>query len=238
MPPTTTLKASEDTAWPSPLKFSVSSSVLPFSVRLLDAVELVVSLPAPASIVTLSSAARFGPTVNVSSPPRPKTSSVSVVPTSIVMLPRLRKNVTRWPLAVAVMTSAALAPLNWNVSLPPSPLTGSLPSPGFQIIRSSPRPPLCGSTPGPPVSVSLPAPPFSVSLPRPPFRMSTPSPPVSTSSPSPPSTRATIRPFSPVPPVMVSMPARAFTNRVSVVPMSIVMLPRLRKNVTRWPLPV
>ena len=68
--------------------------------------------------------------------------------------------------------------------------------------------------------------------------MSTPSPPVRMSSPSPPSMRVTMRPLSPTPPVTVSFPASALTNRFSVVPMSIVIAPGLRKNVTRWPFAV
>ena len=165
VPPTTMLPPSDCTVWPSPLKLRVSSSVLPSSVSVLDAVEVMVSLPAPASTRRAVSAARPGPTVTRSSPPRALANTVSVVPMSIVMAPGWRKKVTRWPLAVTFIVSTPLPPLNWNVSLPSSPLTGSLPSPGFQIIKSSPGPPLCGSTPGPPVSVSLPAPPFSVSLP-------------------------------------------------------------------------
>ncbi len=87
VPPTTMLPPSDCTAWPSPLKFSVSSSVLPSSVSVLDAVEAMVSLPAPASTRTAVSAARPGPTVMTSSPPRALANTVSVVPMSMVMAP-------------------------------------------------------------------------------------------------------------------------------------------------------
>ena len=46
-----------------------------------------VSLPAPASTRTAVSAARPGPTVMMSSPPRALANTVSVVPMSMVMAP-------------------------------------------------------------------------------------------------------------------------------------------------------
>ena len=50
----------------------------------------------------------------------------------------------------------------------------SVPSPGFQIMRSLPASPNTWSSPAPPVSVSLPAPPNSRSLPPLPSRVSLP----------------------------------------------------------------
>ena len=83
-------------------------------------------------------------------------------------------------------TSAPLPPLTSTVSMPSPPSLRSLPSPGFQIMRSSPASPNTWSLPVPPVSVSLPSPPNSRSLPPLPSSVSLPAWPNSRSSPEPP----------------------------------------------------
>ncbi len=161
---------------------------------------VIVSLPAPPSMVSLMSGARPLPAVMTSSPPLALTTRFSVVPMSRLNGAGLRRSKrTRLPLAVIVKVSAPLPPLTSAVSVPSPPSKRSVPSPGFQIMRSLPASPNTWSSPAPPVSVSLPAPPNSrslpplprsVSLPAWPNSMSLPEPPVSVSLPAPPNSSA------------------------------------------------
>ena len=96
------------------------------------------------------------------------------------MVPTLRVNRTRPPLADASKISAAPLPLNAIRSVPAWPSTMSLPSPGSHWKTSSPAPrnptslpcwPSTKSLPSPPSSRSTPLLPKIVSLPAPPNRL-------------------------------------------------------------------
>ena len=128
------------------------------------------------------------------------------------MLPRLRVNSTRPPLADAAKTSSPLLPLNSIVSVPSWPSTVSLPSPGSHWKVSSPAPRK---------AVSLPCWPSMKSLPAPPSRMSAPLLPRMVSSPAPPSTVMLIRAARLPVAEKLSLPPFMLTTSCSVVPMSI-----------------
>ena len=155
--------------------------------RSLPSPPVMVSLPAPPSTVSWISVARPLPAVKVSSPPLTLTTRFSLVPMSRKNGAGVtRSNRTRVPLAVTVNVSATLPPLTSTVSMPSPPSFRSLPSPGFQIIRSLPAWPNTWSSPVPPVRVSLPAPPNRRSSPPLPSRVSLPAWPKSRSFPDPP----------------------------------------------------
>jgi hypothetical protein len=146
-----------------------------------------VSLPLPASMVSLIRAARLPVALIESLPPPALSTRVSVVPMSMENgAGSSRSKRTRAPLAVTVKVSAPPPPLTSAVSFPWPPSIRSVSSPGFQIIRSSPLSPNIWSSASPPVSVSLPSPPKSASLPPRPSRASLSDWPKSWSAPEPP----------------------------------------------------
>ena len=112
------------------------------------------------------------------------------------MFATLRKKRTRLPFAETSMLSLALLPLNCRTSLPFSPSTTSLPSPGSHWNVSLPPPRRAVSTPWLPSTRSLPPPPRSVSAPEPPTSVSLPAPPwiVMASGIGPPMTRTSSSP--------------------------------------------
>ena len=114
-----------------------------------------------------------------SAPPSARTFAVSIVARSMVTEPTLRVSRARSPLAVMSICSPALAALNSSVSVPPSPSTVSLASPGSHWKRSFPLPSLAVSAPRLPSATSSPEPPISVSPNAPPRRLSLPAPPSS-----------------------------------------------------------
>ena len=75
----------------------------------------------------------------LSAPPAAAIRTCSTPLRSIVTLPTSRNSRARLPLAERLMFSEASEPLKTSVSVPASPSTMSLPSPGSQI-RSSPLP--------------------------------------------------------------------------------------------------
>ena len=93
------------------------------------------------------------------------------------MLPTLRVNRTRPPLAETLEDSRRRWPLNSIVSVPSWPSTVSLPSPGSHWKTSSPAPRNATSLPCWPSTKSLPSPPSRVSAPLPPRIVSLPVPP-------------------------------------------------------------
>ena len=145
----------------------------------------------PSPALPVSAAARLASTRSRSVPRTSLTRTVSAPPSafrsirstpsrSIVMLPTLRKNRIRSPLAETSNASAAPAPLN-NIasSLPNWPSTRSLPSPGSQTNVSSPKPMKAVSSPRLPSARSSPKPPRNTSAPEPPTRESSPNSPLS-----------------------------------------------------------
>ena len=166
----------------------LASPALPFATMAsLRSVALTTVVSAPASGFTESgTSARSlrtvrtrvpvrSSTVRVSSPPSDTTSTCSMRSRRIVMLPTLRVRRASEPSGEIWKRSLTFEPKKVSVSLPLRPSTSSLPSPGFQMKRSSPPPrsarsspplPSTTSLPGPPLSFSPPAPPVSVSLPR------------------------------------------------------------------------
>ena len=114
-----------------------------------------------------------------SAPPSARTFAVSIVARSMVTEPMLRVSRARSPLAVMSICSPALAALKSSVSVPPSPSTVSLASPGSHWKRSLPLPRRAVSAPRLPSATSSPEPPISVSPNAPPRRVSLPAPPSS-----------------------------------------------------------
>ena len=123
------------------------------------------------------SVVRPGLALKLSSPPSIVSSRISVPATSITMLATFRARIARTPFGESVKISAMTLPWNSSVSVPACPSTMSLPSPGFQMNRSSPSPPNSTSLPPRELIVSLPGPPRMIWAPIPPVIVSLPSPP-------------------------------------------------------------
>ena len=84
------------------------------------------------------------PTVTLSAPPSVRTFTRSIPSKSIVTAATLRKSRAREPFAVTSICSPMFEPLKSSASVPPSPSTVSLPSPGSHWKWSSPAPRLRG----------------------------------------------------------------------------------------------
>ena len=152
---------------PAPTTSTMSSPLVPLAITTSAAPSPAVP-PIVAARLTLTSVTSVPErsfTVSVSVPPRALRSMASTSSRSMTMLPRLRVNSTRPPLAEAAKISSPALPLNSMVSVPSWPSTVSLPSPGSHWNTSSPAPRK---------AVSLPCWPSTKSLPSPPRRRSTP----------------------------------------------------------------
>ena len=147
----------------SPLTATMSSPAVPLTVTGRPGRRLPVPPSAACEVeVDLADAgAAEVVDLDVSVPPRALKSTVSTLAVSIVMLPGLRKNLSRLPLAETSTCSAAAAPLKTIRSLPSWPSTMSLPSPGSQTNVSSPEPIRAVSAPRLPSIESLPPEPIS-----------------------------------------------------------------------------
>ena len=203
-----------ETELPAPTTSTTSSPLVPLAITVSAAPSPAAPpiVPARLTFSSVTSVPERSFTVSVSAPPSALRSMLSTSLRSMTMLPRLRVNSTRPPLAEAAKISAPLLPLNSIVSAPSWPSTVSLPSPGSHWKVSSPAPRR---------AVSLPCWPSMKSLPSPPRSRSAPLLPRMVSLPAPPSTVMPIRAARLPVAEKLSSPPFMLTTSCSVVPMSI-----------------